>query len=334
MPTPTLAFANATLTDGSPCSVPYWHLDSGRPGEVFMVLAEQHGNEVQGCEVIRRFRGVCEAGLVRGQVYLIPFANPLALRHRRSHVTLGPEQPYGEADGQNMNLTWPGDPEGKDTSRVSHALWQAIGRRCTRCLDLHSWSRFTATCTLSRDDVPEALEMAMATSIRFVQGRPRPNPAPGQPSLVSVQFNNNGLAATCIELAPQWVIREKEVAQGLRAATNIAKLLGMLEGEIEPLEGPVVKFSQQNMADRVHKLCAPCSGLFVENGLETSDYVEEGQKLGHIISDETLATVEILSPTSGYLWEYGCHRTNCDVALPDMHPYASAGDPLASVMTV
>lgn len=334
MPTSTLAFANATLTDGRVCTIPYWHLDSGRPGEVFLVLAEQHGNEVQGCEVIRRFRQVCEAQLVAGQVYLVPFANPLALRHRRSHVTLGPEQPYGEADGQNMNLTWPGDAEGNDTARVSYALWQAVGRHCTRCLDLHSWSRFTATAALSRDDVPGSHAMALASAIRFVQGRPRPNPAPGQPSLIGVMFNNYGKAALSIELAPQWVIREKEVALGLRAATNIAKLLGLIEGEIEALEGPVVHFRQEDKASRTHEVSAPCSGLFVENGLETSDYVEQGQKLGHIISDETLETVEILSPTSGYLWEYGCHRTDCDVALPDMHPYADAGDPLASVMTV
>lgn len=334
MPTTTLGYADATLTDGSVCPIPYWHLDSGRPGEVFLVLAEQHGNEVQGCEVIRRFREVCEAGLVRGQVYLVPFANPLALRHRRSHVTLGPEQPYGEAEGQNMNLTWPGDPEGNDTARVSYAIWQAVGRHCTRYLDLHSWSRFTATCTLTRPDVPVAEEMALATAIRFVQGRPRPNPAPGQPSLVTVQFNNNGLAGICIELAPQWVIREKEVLQGLRAATNIARLLGMIEGEPEALEGPVVKFNQADQDSRTYKVSAPCSGLFVENGLETSDYVEKGQRLGHIISDENLETVEILSPISGYLWEYGCHRLNCDVALPDMHPYADAGDALASVMRV
>ena len=72
--------------------------------------------------------------------------------------------------------------------------------------------------------------------------------------------------------------------------------------------------------------------MFVEAGLETSDYVEQGQKLGHIISDEDLETVEIIAPVSGYLWSYGCHRAHCDVALPEMHPYASEGDTLATVV--
>ena len=121
---------------------------------------------------------------------------------------------------------------------------------------------------------------------------------------------------------------------GLRAATNLAKYLGMMEGEPEFPEGPIVKFTYADREARTHTLKAPCSGLFVETGLETSDYVEEGQKLGHIIRDDALETVELVAPVSGYLYEYGCHREHCDVALPPMHPYASEGDVVAAVMTV
>lgn len=329
-----LKYAGAVLTDGSVERIPYWHLDSGQSGEVFLVIAAQHGNEVQGCEVIRRFRHVCEERLRAGQVYLVPFANPLALRHRRSHITLGPEQPYADDSGQNMNRTWPGDPTGSDTARLSHAIHEAVVRRCTRCLDLHSWSRFTATCTLVRSDVPTAAAMGEATAIRFRMTVPDPAPEPGVPMTIGSLFNNNGLAATCIELAPQWVIREKEVALGLRAATNIAKLLGMIDGDIEPVDGPAVTFAQGTRAERIHAVTAPCSGLFVENGLETSDYVEQGQPLGHIVSDVDLSTVEIAAPVAGYLWQYGCHREHSDVALPPQHPYADEGDVLAGVMTV
>ena len=76
---------------------------------------------------------------------------------------------------------------------------------------------------------------------------------------------------------------------------------------------------------------APCEGLFVEAGLETSDHVEEGQLLGHIIREDSLETVEIRAPATGYLWNYGCFRDHSDVALPPQHPWADAGDTLASV---
>jgi len=329
----TLDYAIATLTDGSQVRTPFWHMDSGRAGESFMVLAAQHGNEVQGCEVIRRFREVCAQGLRAGEVFLVPFANLPAVRHRRSHISLGPEQPYGDDEGHNMNRTWPGDPEGNDTARVSHSLHEAVARHCSRCLDFHSWSRFTATATLARSDNEHSTAMARASAIRFINWRPGGG-NPGGGTTIGAHFNNDpARGAITIELAPQWVIRPKEVAEGLCAATNCAKLFGMLDGEPEPLDGPYVEFGLDAEADeaRLHKLEAPCAGLFMEAGLQTSDRVDEGQFLGHLIREDDLATVEFHAPVTGYLWNYGCFREHSDVGLPGQHPWADAGDLLASV---
>lgn len=332
MPKATLDHAVATLTDGSEVPIPFWHIDSGTEGESLLVLAAQHGNEVQGCEAIRRFREVCQRDLVAGEVWLVPFANLPAVRHRRSHITLGPEQPYEDDQGHNMNRTWPGVADGNDTERVSYALHEAVVRHCTRALDLHSWSRFTATATLARDQGLSA-EMARVAGIRFIQWRQAPQGMDGGKTLGAL-FNDSGRGSITIELAPQWVIREKEVALGLRAATNLAKLFGMIDGEIEQLDGPYVEFGRNSEEEeaRKHELTAPCSGLFVEAGLETSDHVTEGQLLGHILRDDTLETVEIISPADGWLWSYGCFRAHSDVALPPQHPYADEGDKLATVM--
>ncbi|MFW6157176.1 MAG: succinylglutamate desuccinylase/aspartoacylase family protein, partial [Armatimonadota bacterium] len=209
---------------------------------------------------------------------------------------------------------------------------EAVVQHCTRCLDLHSWSRFTATATLAREEGLSA-EMARVAGVRFIQWRQAPKGETEGVTLGAL-FNNSGRGAITIELAPQWVIREKEVALGLRAATNLAKLFGMMEGEIEQIEGDYVEFARNSEEDeeRQHELTAPCSGLFVEAGLETSDHVTEGQLLGHIIRDDTLETVEITSPIDGWLWAYGCHRADCDVALPPQHPYADEGDTLATVV--
>jgi predicted deacylase len=328
-----LGIVQATRRDGGETRVPYWHLRSGQPGEVLAVTAAQHGNEVQGCEVIRAFRDVCERSLIAGEVILVPFTNLPAVQHRRSHTTLQGEQPYGDDLGENMNRTWPGDPAGNDTERLSYALHQALISRCDHVLDLHSWSRFTASCTLVRAECANAMAMADAAQIRFAMKQERPQLPDGAPAPIGVPFNNDGRGALCIELAPQWVIRRKEVQQGLRAATNIAKLLGLIAGEMERSDGPIVYFTAADRATRSHTVHAPRNGLFVENGLETSDYVSAGQKLGHLICDDNLDIVDIIAPQSGYLWQYGCHREHCDVRLPDMHPYASEGDVLAAVMT-
>ncbi len=325
-----LLSVSATMPDGTEERVPYWHLDSGQPGETYLVLAEQHGIEVNGCEVVRRFRDLCLTELRRGQAYLVPFAHPPTLRYRRSHLHLQPEQPVAENKANNMNLLWPGDPEGNETERLAHALHGPVVERCTCCLDIHSWSRFTATAALAREDVPPAVEMALASGFRFLEfiGNPR---TPGRGMLENL-FSSRGQGAVSIELTGQWVVQEPQVREGVRCASNLAKVCGVFDGEPELLDGPIVRFHQNTWRDSVTNVTAPGGGLFVEADLQTSDRVEAGQKLGHLIRDDTLETVDLVAPVAGYLYSYGCFRSDADVRLPAMHPYADEGDVLAGIM--
>jgi len=311
--------------------VPYWHLRAASRGPALLVLAAQHGNEVQGCEVLRRFAEICRQELLRGEIYLLPFANLPAVRHRRSHTTLQAEQPYADDRGENMNLTWPGDPQGNDTQRLSYAIYQEIGCRCEVVLDFHSWARFTASCSLPRADYAPSLALAEAAQLRFNQERAAPQRSAAAPRTIAALFNDDGRAGLSVELSHQWLLREKEIQLGLRAACNIARHLGLLPGDIERLEGPQLFFHEAELRQRLQIVRAPQSGLFVENGLETADYVPAGQALGHLLCDEDLQTIEIVAPVSGYLWQYGCHREHADVRLPAMHPYADAGDILAAL---
>jgi len=285
---------------------------------------------VHGCEVVRRCRDLCLTELRRGQAYLVPFAHPPTLRYRRSHLHLQPEQPVAENKANNMNLLWPGDPQGNETERLACALHGGVVDRCTCCLDIHSWSRFTATAALAREDVPQSVAMGLASGFRFLEliGNPR-TPHAG---MLENLFSSRGQGAVSVELTGQWVVRERQVREGVCCATNLAKLCGVFDGEPELLEGPVVRFHQNAWRESVTEVTAPCSGLFVEAGLGTSDRVEVGQKLGHLIRDDDLETVDIIAPVTGYLYSYGCHRADCDVALPAMHPYADEGDVLAGIM--
>ncbi len=118
-------YAVATLTDGSELVNPFWRIDSGRDGPCLGMIASQHGNEVQGAEVARRFAQVCAEQLVAGSVHLIPYGNLQAVRARRHSKDLGPEQPGRFSQGHNIQQVWPGDPEGNDTERAAYALDQA-----------------------------------------------------------------------------------------------------------------------------------------------------------------------------------------------------------------
>jgi predicted deacylase len=305
-----------------------------------LLIAAQHGNEVQGTEVARRFSEISASRLKNGTVWLIPMANLLAVHKKRHSIDLGPEDPIEKAreEGYNMNLIWPGRPDGNDTERLAYALDQSVLRHCTHSVDIHCWEHFYAAETLSVKGHQESLRLGAVTTTRFIMYNNEPFYKDGKLVLASHLIRKRGGGAIEIELSGQYQIRERQVQIGLSSMVNVAKSLGMIEGEPELIKGPRVVFS----AETRHDIKAPFTGIFVAargkeklTSLSPEDYVEKGQPIGHIIREKDLATVNITAPVSGYLWQLGlCHWKECDVSLPAQHPYAEEGEILAVVVTV
>ena len=329
MPEVELHHVIATLGDGSELATPWWRVRSGEDGPDLLVLAAQHGNEVQGAEVIRRFACECGEALLRGTAWLVPFANLPAIRHRRNSILLGPEEKGTERHrAHNMNGQWPGDQAGNDIQRLGHALHEEIVRYASHVIDLHCWNKFWATATLATDDGGESRRMGEVAGTRFTWWR---EAAPVElPAQIRGAVVARGGAGMAMELSGQYVMVEREVQTGVRTVTNVAKVLGMLAGEpdLPPDTGIDVTDDTTAVVE------APCSGLFVQAPeLQLEDRVEAGQSLGHIIRDDDLSVEEIAAPVGGWLWRFGSHRPDPDVSLADQHPYSQHGDPLASIVT-
>ena len=326
----TVGHVEVQLVDFGQVDIPYWQVDGEAGGPCLFITAAQHGCEVQGVEVLRRAIAIASASLHSGRVVGVPFCNKPALWKRRHHISSGPERPYGEDEGHNMNRTWPGKADGNDTERLSHAIYSALSPQATHHIDIHCWSKFTATTALPRGDRPDSIGMARISGLPFASPRPSvggTRTEPKTPCTIGACFNDSGRASLTFELAGQYVIKQREVRRGLRCVLNVMRHLGMLPGAPEGVdEGPV----WLDTATVVDVKC-PLDGLFVEADLSTADWVEEGQPLGHVISDADLSTTPVLAPLSGRLSNYGCRREHCDVSLAAMHPYASAGDLVASV---
>ena len=351
------------LIENDPLQLPYWELTASADGPTLLIVAAQHGNEVQGSEALRRFILLAGEDLHAGKIFAVPFCNPLAVQRRRHHDTQGPEEPVSEQPERNMNRQWPGDPAGNDIQRTVHAIYSALGARATHVVDIHCWNRFWAAAGLPRRDRPESLELASISALPFARrsdppswtqppsdvGRgfiprrgwregevppprrgmnPRPTEGAAPPTTLGSLFDNTNRPSLTFELAGQFVVEENQVALGLRCLTNIARHLGMMPGEPEGTdEGPVWTDDHEST-----ELLAPGNGLFVGSGLEPGDWVEEGQLLGHLIGEDNLATIPLCAPAGGRLAAYGAHRAFCDVALPAMHPYASVRELIARIV--
>jgi len=319
----------ANTIDYGALRIPYWRVESGQEGPHVLVTCAQHGNEIQGAEAMRRFVPLAAQGLRKGQVSIVPFCNKPALWKRRPHISTTPERPYGDDGGHNMNLTWPGRTDGNDTERLSGAIYAALGAQATHNIDIHCWERFTGPTSLPHKGSAQSLELAKVCALPFANPREFKFKTGPTPTLIGGMFNDSGRGSLTFELSGQYIIYEREARLGLRAVLNVVKLLGMMEGEIEPPERPIVWLDN---AEQV-KVTAPHNGLFARaQGLLTADPVQEGQVIGWLLSDDDLSTTEIRSPVSGLLYSYDCSRANSDVSLASQHPYASQGDRLAVVV--
>jgi len=330
MPDLAVSHLTAHLTEYGEVNIPYWEVNTGQEGPTLLLTAAQHGCEVQGVEVMRRFVSIARQHLQKGRILGVPFANKPALWKRRHHISSGPERPYSDNDGHNMNLTWPGRADGNDTERLSYTIAEGLCEQASHNIDLHCWSKFTAATCLPREDRPRSMELAAISAMPFASPRPSSGGSetePKTPCTIGALFNDSGRASLSFELSGQYVIIEREVRWGLRCVLNVARFLDMLPGEPEGTDEGPVWLNTATVID----VEAPCDGLFVEANLSTSDWVVEGQLLGHLIGDHDLSMTPVLAPISGRLSTYGCRRADCDVSLAAMHPYASEGDSLATV---
>ena len=310
----------AELKGGERVMIPAWVLESGKPGPALLLTAAQHGNEVQGTEVIRRFVELARTRLVCGKVFAVPMVNLPAIRQRRPHIDMKPEQAYGDDKGHNMNRWWPGKRAGNATARIPYAIYRAFGDEATHALDLHCWEKHAAAAVLIRD-VPGIRQLAQQLGHRFVQVC-----SPTDRTLGG-HFCATGRIGITYEFSGQYVVDEEEVKRGLRVSTNLARAIGLMRGRLAKGDAPVL-FSDECDLTVVK---APSSGLFTGVGLKLCQRVEKGDSLGHILSDVALTRRDIPAPVSGYLRVYGASRAKCDVAMPGHHPYVDKGDRLASI---
>lgn len=334
----TVDNAVATLEDGRVITTPFWRVDSGKGGPSLLLIASQHGNEVQGAEVARRFQEICASQLVAGSVWLLPMANLLAIHSRRHSFDLGPEQNNRMSERlNNMQIHWPGDPEGNETARLAYALDQKVVRHCSHGVDMHCWQQVNTAETLSVVDHELSHMMGKVTTTRFIRHGSAHQPQDEIRSISQLIRRRRG-GAIVIELSGQFQMRERQVQIGLSSMVNIAKELGMINGDPKLIQGPRAVYSPENN----HEIHAPDSGIFMpatrkdnSSNLMPEDYIEEGQSLGHIIRERDLETVPIYAPVSGYLWQYGlCHWNQCDASLPAQHPYAEEGNRIALIVKV
>ena len=114
----------------TPTQLPVRVIRGKRNGPTVFVSAAIHGDELNGIEIIRRFRKLNILKKLRGTLILVPIVNVYGI------MTLSRYLP----DRRDLNRSFPGSAKGSLAGRVAKIFFDEIVRKCDLGIDLHTAS--------------------------------------------------------------------------------------------------------------------------------------------------------------------------------------------------
>lgn len=215
------------FADGAPLEVPFMVLNGAGEGPVVYVQAACHGSEINGLEVIRRLvTEEVDVAALRGAFIIVPVANVTAFTHRQGHT------PF---DNENMNRVWPGKPEGRMSERLAHEIWHNCIEPADYVIDLHTGNSTLVTHVvfMGGESASEGLAYNFGVEVLIREEKD----ADWQKARFAGKLRNYadsaGKPAICPELGGNSKFEPERIEQGLRGVLNIAKHLGMIDGQPE-----------------------------------------------------------------------------------------------------
>ncbi|MCU4924469.1 succinylglutamate desuccinylase/aspartoacylase family protein [Halobacteria archaeon AArc-dxtr1] len=305
------------LPSGVSISTTVHTYEGATEGPTLYVQAAQHGREVNGAEVLRRFHDRLSLADLTGTVIAVPVANPLTF-DRVSYTT--PEA--FDSVAPNMNRVWPGDEEGTLHQRMAARLWEYV-RDADAAVDLHTGSpdMYPHVIYLNGDEDSRRLATAFGTDLLLAERADEDAPEEWHKRGFAGKFRvvaaREGIPTITPELAHNKQIIEDVVEAGVDGLCDVLCELEMLPGEVPNRELTIAR-------NHIGAVDADASGLFRPNpDLAVGERVTAGTSLGTVYDPTSYEPLdEATADRDGVLYALTREAT------------VVAGDQLASVADV
>lgn len=127
----------------TPTSLPVRVIRGKKDGPTIFISAAIHGDELNGIEIVRRFRKLSIIKKLKGTIILIPIVNTYGV------MTLSRYMP----DRRDLNRSFPGTKKGSLASRVAKIFFDEIVSKCVLGIDLHTASIHKSNLPQVRTDI-------------------------------------------------------------------------------------------------------------------------------------------------------------------------------------
>ena len=259
---------------------------------MFHLLAGQHGNELNGCAAVDAFIEELDLSELKGTVLAVPVANPVCVAQGRQYPD------FDDGLQKNMNLLWPGGPDGTYIERLAWAIWENDLSDADWCLDVHSWKRWQAPAALFSREGDKLVPMGKASGlsvVRMTDAYPPDKYVGFAPTVARRMGHAIGYA---IELSGQQRVFPDQVELGCRVMRNLLKHAGMLPGE--PHIPRQVNIAEASGVD----VRSPSDGVLLPLVMP-GDEVAEGHPFARLMRLDTGTSDLLTSPVDGVVFKLG-----------------------------
>jgi predicted deacylase len=277
-------------------AMPVGVVNGGEPGPTLIVSGGLYPTEYCGVEAASRLYQLIEPEGLKGRFITVPVVNMPVFRFRTRWLNL--RSSVTPFDGLNINVVFPGDPEGTPTRAVAHALFRLV-----EAADYHvdfrggdlPESHLDHTIYLKiGKPIDETCEtMAKAFGLRYVlPGTPEIGHT--SPGTLIYEAVAAGTSSIISEAGLGYLTQplEEFVMAHVDGTVNLLKHFGMLEGEPKKPEW------QRFLDMEWQGVTAPIAGVFTALA-DQGDIPEEGEVVGRITDLDGSVLAEVTAPIKG-----------------------------------
>lgn len=274
--------------------------NSGKEGDILLIIGGLHGDEINSIEIVRRsLERKFYTNLKQGAVIVIPLVNVYGFLEFSRDIS----------DGKDINRSFPGLKNGSLASRVARLISEHFLSKATCILDFHTGggTRYNFPHTRFFPGDLKATEMARIFGASVML----------ESKLIGKSLRKSAfdkfIPTVVFEGAESGRYCQNSIDVGLAGIQNILSFLNMTETPVTKPENIVI--IRKNSWIR-----APKAGMFVWTEAAGS-FIRKGQKIGVISDPYGIKTYTILSKKEGFILGHN----NASVV--------SLGDPLFHVGT-
>lgn len=260
------------LASGFPLSVPVLVIQGAQERPRIGFTATIHGDEVVGVQILRELWKCIDPRELRGTLWLMPVANPLALESLSRNTPL---------DMLDLNRVFPGVQDGWFSEQLAWAITEQFLSVLDCYIDLHAGGTFPIVdyCYVLND---QGLSRAFLSQLLY-------KPSQIYPGTTASVTTAKNVPTAVVELGGGYLGQEEHVARGLRGVRNMLMHLGVLPGTPEQTPKQLLLQEIKVMRPRNGGLCIP------NRSWTPGTHLKRGCPLAEIISPYTFESLEVLT---------------------------------------